>query len=159
MLLRLGAVGAAALVLAGCGGGAKTASTTASELSPGCEVATANRAVSAFLGAVAGGDRAAIARRLAPAGEFVRLTVVGAGGRRYSTTSRAAALDYLAGRHRYGERARLLRLVVSRGVDANHDSVQFTLTLVATDIGRTIVHGDGAIDCLSGTVSRWRQGP
>ena len=161
MLLRLAPLLLAAVVFGGCGGGGGGSDgTSTSSLAPGCEVEVAERAVTGFLAAVTAGTRTRIAARIATGDDFQGLDVEDPDGRSFSTGSRGRAIDYLAGRHRFGERVRLLRQLVAPGADANHDDVQFTLTRTASDFpGRGITNrlarGDGTIDCIHGTISRW----
>jgi hypothetical protein len=160
VLLRLAALAAAAVALTACGGGGGTSSTASDDsLAPGCEVAVMGRSVRAFLAAISSGDRAKLDRRLSPADDFVRLTVIDPEGRRFSTADRGKALDYLAARHAQNESLRVLQLRVARGVDANHDTVTGSATRVAADVGRDLVAFDGAVDCVHGSISRWRLRP
>ena len=161
MLLKLAAAAALALVLAGCGGGGekKPAPATTSHLAPGCDVPSIERALRGYLAAVSSGDRAAIARRLSPADDFVRVTVIDLDGRRFSTTARAKAVAYLVSRHAQGERLRLIRLLVAPGVDANHVTVTGAVTRTARDTGRDVAIYDGAVSCVHGSITRWRLRP
>jgi hypothetical protein len=157
VLLRRVAVAGAALALAGCGGGHET--TTTSSLAPGCEAPAMSSVVRSYFAAISNGDRAALDRSLSPADDFVRLTVEGADGSRFSTADRAKALAYLAGRHAHGERLRLLELAAAQGVDVNHDTVVGTATRTAQDGGRAVVAFDGAVNCVTRSISRWRIRP
>jgi len=145
-----------ALVLAGCGGGGGKEPAATTHLPPGCDVPAVERAVRGYLAAISAGDRAAIDRRLSPAADFVRLTAIGPDGRRFSTADRAKALAYLAARN---ESLRLIRLLVARGVDANHVTVTGALTRAVQDAGRDVAVYDGAVNCVHGTVTRWRLRP
>lgn len=158
MLLRLAAAAGAALVLAGCGGGGDETTTTSS-LAPGCEPAAMSAVVRAYFAAISNGDRAALDRSLSPADDFVRLTVEEPDGSRFSTADRAKALAYLAGRRAQDESLRLLELTAAQGVDVNHDTVAGSATRVAQDAGRAVVSFDGAVNCVTRSISRWRIRP
>ncbi len=119
------------------------------------------RAVKGFFAAITAGDRAAIAKRLSPAGEFVRLTVVDADGRRFTSADRTKAIDYLVSRHRFDQRERLLQLIVAPGVDANHTAVQGVVSRSALDfrtrkIASRVSRFDGAVNCVRESITRWR---
>jgi len=166
VLLRVVTVGAAVLALAGCGGGGgseeaatTTAVPTSSQLSPGCEVAVADEAITGFFDAVSSGDRARIRARLSPPDDFERLTVADSDGSTFTTTSRTKALDWLVGRHAFDERLRLLSMQVAPGIDANHDAVAGAASRVASDfpkrgITNRLYDFEGTIACLRGSISR-----
>jgi hypothetical protein len=159
VLLRAAAAAALVLALAACGGSEQAAEPTSS-LPPGCEVAAVQGIVTNLLTAVSKGDRAGIARGLAPGDGFASLTVVDP-DRTFTTESRAKAIAYLLGRHRHGENVRLLQMVVAQGFDENHAAIQFVVSRVADDLpGRGIrthsAAGNGTVDCVSRAVSRWR---
>lgn len=162
MLLKVAAAAGAVLALAACGGGTKAATTeatTTASLTPGCEVLAAERAFAGLLDAVTAGGAARIAARLSPADDFSRLKVVDARGS-FTTASRAKAVAYLAARHRFRERLRLLQLIVAQGADANHDDLRFTVSRVAADVTRGIAIGTGSFNCVHGTISELNlQGP
>ncbi len=117
------------------------------------------RTLTSFFEAVTNGNRQALDRRLSPADDFVRLTVIAPDGSRFSTAERAKALDYLVSRHAQGEALRLIRLQVAPGVDANHVTVTGAVTRVARDSGRDVAVFDGAVGCVHESVTRWRLRP
>jgi len=149
VLLRVAAA-AGLLALAGCGGSAEdTATTTRSELPPGCTVPEVDAIVTSFL---AKPD-------LAPPGSFQVYAAYDGDGRRFVARSRAKALAHLRQRGALGEVDRLIQLRVF-AQDVNHARITFRLTRYAPDFRGRGIHGrlaegGGTIDCAHGKVAAW----
>jgi hypothetical protein len=149
VLLRLLAV-ATVLGLTGCGSSAKeTATTTGSDLPPGCTVPEIDAIVTSFLATPV----------LAPTGSFQVYAAYDGDGRRFVARSRTKALAHLRARRALGEVDRLIQLRVS-AQDVNHARITFRLTRYAPDFRGRGIHGrlaqgGGTIDCAHGRVAAW----
>jgi hypothetical protein len=137
-------------LLAGCGGSAEPASTTA-ELPPGCTVDEVDAIVTSFLQKP----------DLAPAGVFQVYAAYDGDGGRFVARNRAKALAHLRARKSLGEVDRLIQLRVAPQ-DVNHARITFRLTRSAPDFRRRGIHGRlaqgaGTIDCAHGKVAAWAQ--
>jgi hypothetical protein len=149
VLLRLAAFALLAVAIAGCGGGTKAASTTASNLPPGCTVDEVDTIISGFLAHP----------QLAPSAMFQVYATYESDGGKYVTRKRAAALAHLRARKAAGEKLRLLELRVSPQ-DVNHVRVTFEVTRFAPDFAARKLHGRvangaGTIDCEHQKVAAW----
>ena len=147
MLLRLAALGALAVLVAGCGGGKKQPDT--SGLPPGCSPGEVDTIVTGFLAKP----------ELAPAGEFDVVGFNESDGRKAVLRTRAKALAYLRARLARGERDRLIQLRVAKD-DFNHARITFQLTRYAPDFRARGIHsrlasGAGTVDCAHGKVAAW----
>ena len=137
-------------VLAGCGSSAKpAATTTASQLPPGCTAEEADTIVTSFL---ARPD-------LAPPPFFQVYAAYDGDKRSFVSRHRAQALAHLRRRLALGERDRLISLRVF-GQDINHVRITFELTRYAPDFRARGIHGrlaqgGGTIDCAHGKIAAW----
>jgi hypothetical protein len=151
VLLRLAALALVAVVIAGCGGGTKSAAptTTASNLPPGCTVDEVNSIITGFLSHP----------KLAPPAMFQVYATYESDGGKYVTRKRAPALAHLRARQAAGEKLRLIQLRVSPQ-DVNHVRVTFEVTRFAPDFAARKLHGRvangaGTIDCAHQQVAAW----
>jgi hypothetical protein len=151
VLLRLGALVLVGVVLAGCGGGTKSAAptTTTNNLPPGCTIDEVNSIITGFLSHP----------QLAPAAMFQVYATYESDGGKYVTRKRAAALAHLRARQAAGEKLRLIQLRVSPQ-DVNHVRVTFEVTRFAPDFAARKLHGRvangaGTIDCAHQQVAAW----
>jgi hypothetical protein len=150
VLLKGAAATAALVLLSGCGGSAKpTASTTASQLPPGCTVDEVDAIVTGFL---AHPD-------LAPPSFFELYRASESDQRSFVSRRRAAALAHLRSRLALGERDRLISLRVFKQ-DINHVQITYRLTRYAPDFRDRGIHGrlaqgTGTVDCAHAKVAAW----
>jgi hypothetical protein len=150
-VLLKGAAAAAALALvAGCGGSARpAASTTGSQLPPGCTVDEVDAIVTGFLATP----------ELAPPPFFQVYSASESDKRSFGSHRRAAALAHVRRRLALGERDRLLALRVFEQ-DINHVHITFRLTRYAPDFRARGIHGrlaqgSGTVDCAHARIAAW----
>jgi hypothetical protein len=168
----------ACLVLAGCAADATTPASTG-EIAPrgstrvvvtqddpalpgGCRPRRVALRIGAFLAAFNRGDGSAArfaAPELGPHGGWYSVSEA---GRRHFVTARQSDLArYFVGRHRRGERMRLLEVAIGFANGLGH--IEFRIDRRADDLRRlgittTIAYGKGALRCEDGRIVAWSMG-
>jgi len=148
VLLRIGAVGAAVVALAACGG-SKKQSVAETALPPGCTVPEVAKTVREFLDAPT----------LAPPPFFAVYGSKESDGRTFLSRNRAKVLAHLRARRQLGEHSRVIALRIAQQ-DVNHVRITFRLTRLAPDFRHRglytrLVSGAGTIDCAHQKVAAW----
>jgi hypothetical protein len=127
-----------------------------------CSAHATRNLVRRFLAAFDRGDRAELARLLAPSAEFGWYAVNGPPGERIqdAAKNRSTLLAYLARRHAHSERLTLERFRFA-GYSLGKDQFAFEAMRSADDLGvPTRYGGKGAVNCWGhGGIAVWAMGP
>jgi hypothetical protein len=136
------------------------------EVPGGCRPGPVARRIDAFLTAFNRGDGSAVrfaAPELAPHGGWYSVTEGDPRGarRHFVAETQSELARYFAGRHRRGERVRLLEVAV--GVAGGLGHIEFRVDRRADDLRRlgirtTVAYGKGALRCGDGTIVVWSMG-
>jgi hypothetical protein len=136
------------------------------EMPSGCRPPRVAARIAAFLEAFNRGDGSAArfaAPELAPHGTWYSVTDGNPrrGGRHFVAERQSALVRYFIGRHRSGERMRLLEVAVGFGNQLGH--IEFRVDRRADDlrglgIRTNIAYGNGAMRCEDGRIVAWSMG-
>ena len=136
------------------------------EVPRGCRPGRAAQRIAVFLAAFNRGDGSAarfVAPELAPYGGWYSVTDgrPQRGGRHFVATRQSELVPYFVGRHRHGERLRLLEIAVGFANGLGH--VEFRIERRADDLRRlgvrtNVAFGKGAMRCGDGRIVVWSMG-
>jgi hypothetical protein len=136
------------------------------ELPSGCRPRPVAARIEAFLGAFNRGDGSAArfaAPELAPHGGWYSVTEghPRRGGRHFMAERQSELVRYFIGRHRHGERMRLLEVTVGFANGLGH--IEFRVERRADDlrglgIRTNVAYGKGALRCADGKIIAWSMG-